>query len=123
VRNQPICDIIAVPRVRRFNLKDSLSDTEVVDYWKFLMDEVLPPLQNISGLRSVKLYSGAGALRADLRIVLEMEDASVYERLLVDPEIRRLLGRFYGAIDLSTSTQTFLREVTPELIRALSSTG
>lgn len=28
--------------VRRFNLKDSLSDTEVVDYWKFLQEEFIP---------------------------------------------------------------------------------
>lgn len=109
--------------VRRFSLKASLSDADVIGYWQFVMEEALPLLQKVQGIRSVKLYSGAGALRADLRIVLDMDDAGVYERLLVDPEVRRLLGRFYGAIDLSTSTQVFMREVTPELIRALSSTG
>jgi hypothetical protein len=55
--------------------------------------------------------------------VLDMDDAGVYERLLVDPAIRMFLGRFYGGMDLSTSTQAFIREVTPELIRALSSSG
>jgi hypothetical protein len=114
---------MATVYVRRFNLKDSLSDAEVVEYWKFLMEEAVPPLQQVPGVRSVKLYSGAGALRADLRIVLEMDDASGYERLLVDPQVRKLLGKFYGAIDLSTSTQAFIREVTPELIRVLSSSG
>ena len=109
--------------VRRFTLKDSLSDAEVIDHWRFLTEEFLPLLQQANGVRSVKYYSGAGALRADLRIVLEMDDAGVYERLLVDPAIRRTLGRFYGAIDLTTSTQVFIREVTPELIRALSSSG
>ena len=106
--------------IRRFNLKDSLSNVEVIEQWKFLMEEFLPPIQRAQGVRSVKYYSGAGALRADLRIVIEMDDAGVYERLLLDPEIRRLLGRFYGAIDLSTSTQLFVRELTPELLRALS---
>ncbi len=114
---------MATTYVRRFNLKDSLSDTEVIEYWRALMGEFMPLLQKASGVRSAKLYSGAGALRADLRIVLEMDHAGVYEGLLVDPEIRQRLGRFYGGIDLSTSTQTFLREVTPELIQALSSSG
>jgi hypothetical protein len=115
--------IMATTYVRRFNLKDSLSDADVVTYWKFLMEEFVPVLQKGKGVRSVKLYSSAGALRADLRITLDMDDAGVYERLLVDPAIRKHLGTFYGAIDLKTSSQTFFREVTPELIRALSSVG
>ena len=108
--------------IRRFDLKDTLSDAEVITYWKFLMEEFLPPIQQAGGIHSAKLYSGAGALRADLRIVLDMDDAGCYERLLVDPAVRKLLGKFYGAIDLKTSTQTFVREVTPALIQALSST-
>ena len=64
--------------VRRFNLKDALSDTEVLAWWKSLMEEFLPPIQQVPGIRSVKLYSGAGALRADLRIVLDMDDAGCY---------------------------------------------
>jgi hypothetical protein len=52
--------------------------------------------------------------------VIEMEDAGVYERLLLDPYIRKLLGRLYGAIDLKTSTQSFRRQVTPPLVRALT---
>lgn len=42
---------------------------------------------------------------------------------MVDPVLRKLLGRFYGAIDLKTAGQSFHREVTAELIRALSSTA
>jgi hypothetical protein len=107
---------------RTFNLKDSLSDTEVLDQWRFLMEEIVPACQRVRGTRSVKVYSGAGALRADITVLWDMEDASVYERAMVDPPLRKLLGRFYGAIDLKTAGQSFRREVTPELIRALSST-
>lgn len=109
--------------VRRFNFKDSLSDAEVLDYWKFLVDEIVPAIEKIDGIRSVKLYSGAGALRADLRVVFDMDDAGVYERVLMDPDVRKHFGRIYGAWDLTASTQHFLREVTPELVRALSGTG
>lgn len=108
---------------RTFHLKDSLNDTEVLDQWRFLMEEVVPAVQKVRGTRTVKVYSGAGALRADITLLWEMDDAGVYERGLVDPELRKLLGRFYGAIDLKTAGQSFRREVTAELIRALSSTG
>lgn len=114
---------MATTYVRRFNLKDSLSDAEVAQFWRFVMDEFVPAGLAISGVRSLKLYSGAGALRADLRIVAEMDDAGVYERILVDPQIRSLIPRFYGAMDLSTSTQMFIREVTPELIQAIGGEG
>lgn len=106
---------------RTFNLKDSLSDAEVLDQWRFLMEEVVPAVQKIRGTRAVKVYSGAGALRADITLLWDMDDAGVYERGLVDPELRKLLGRFYGAIDLKTAGQSFRREVSTELIRALSS--
>ena len=106
--------------VRTFDLKDSLSDREVHDYWQFLLNEAVPILQKVNGVRSVRLYSGAGALRADCRIVIEMEDAGVYERILIDPGVRKILGKFYGALDLKTSTQAFRREVTPVLLTALS---
>jgi hypothetical protein len=99
-----------------------LGDTEVLDQWRFLMEEIVPACQRVHGTRSVKVYSGAGALRADITVLWDMDDASVYERAMVDPVLRKLLGRFYGAIDLKTAGQSFRREVTPELIRALSST-
>ncbi len=108
--------------VRRVNLKASLSDAEVVAYWKFTMEEAVPALQKVPGMRSVKLYSGAGGLRADIRYVLEMDDAGVYERMLADPSLRPLIAKTYAAWDMQTASQMFVREVTPELIRALSST-
>lgn len=108
--------------VRRVNLKETLSDAEVVAYWRFILDAFLPVALRVPGMRSAKLYSGAGGLRADIRAVFEMDDAGVYERLLTDPQVRPLIAKVYAAWDMSTATQTFLREVTPELIRALSNT-
>ena len=50
--------------------------------------EVLPAVQQVRGTRSVKVYSGAGAPRADITILWDIEDASVYERAVVDPVLR-----------------------------------
>lgn len=108
--------------VRRVNLKDSLSDAEVVAYWKFNLEAVIPALLKVPGIRSVKLYSGAGGLRADMRYVFEMDDAGAYERLLTDPQVRPLIAKTYAAWDLKTASQQFVREVTPALLQALSST-
>ena len=107
--------------VRRFNLKDSLSDKQVGEFWKFLLGEFVPAIQKGKGVNSARIYSGAGVLRADLRVVLDMDNAGVYEALLREPTISKQLGTFYGAIDLKTSTQMFIREVTPDLLKALSS--
>jgi len=109
--------------VRRVNLQDALSDAELAAYWKFTMEEVIPALQRVPGMRSAKIYSGAGGLRADIRYVFEMDDAGVYERLIADPQLRPLIAKTYAAWDMKTASQTFVREVTPELIRALSSTS
>lgn len=109
--------------VRRVNLKESLSDAQVITYWKFLMNEVMPAIQRVNGVRSVKAYSGAGALRAEIRFVIEMDDAGVYERLLAEPQMQPLIAKTYTAWDMNTASQAFLREVTPELIQALSSAG
>jgi len=114
--------IMATRYVRTFNLKDSLNDSEVVAYWRFLMEEFAPVIQKVQGVQSVRFYSGAGALRADCSIVADLDDGGVYERLLLDSGVRKLLGRFYGGMDLKTSTQQFRREVTPALLSALSST-
>jgi hypothetical protein len=73
---------MATTYVRRFDLKNSPSDSEVVSFWNFMTQEFV---------------------------------------LLLDPGLRALIGRFYGALDLRTSTQTWLREITPELIRAIGS--
>jgi hypothetical protein len=106
--------------VRRVNLREALSDAEVAAYWQWTLEEVVPALQKVPGIRSVKLYSGTGGLRADLRYVFEMDDAGAYERLLADPHLRPFIAKTYSAWDMTTASQTFLREVTPELLRALS---
>jgi hypothetical protein len=106
--------------VRRVTLKDSLSDAEVAAYWKWSLEDVVPALQKVPGIRSVKIYSGAGGLRADIRYVFEMDDAGVYERLLADPPLRPLIAKTYAAWDMKTASQLFLREVTPALLQALS---
>jgi len=106
--------------VRRFNLKGSLSDKQVSDFWKFLLGEFAPAIQKVKGVNSCKVYSGAGALRADIRLVADLDNAGVYETLLREPTISKQLGTLYGAMDLTTSTQMFIREVTPDLLKALS---
>ena len=65
--------------VRRFNLKGSLSDAEVGKFWHFLLSEFMPAIEKIKGVHAVKAYSGAGALRADIRLTLAMDDAGVYK--------------------------------------------
>ena len=112
---------LAKASVRRVHLKASLRDAEVAAYWQFTMEEVLPALQRVPGMRSVKMYSGAGGLRADIRSVFEMDDAGVYERLLAEAPLRPLIAKTYAAWDMAAASQTCVREVTPELIRALSS--
>ena len=112
---------MATRYIRRFNLKDSLTDKQVVDFWKAALGEWIPVIEKVKGVRSVKVYSGAGALRADIRLVYDMDDAGAYEAVVLDPAVHKILGPFYGAIDLKTSTQMFIREVTPDLLKALSS--
>ena len=109
--------------VRRVSLKAALSDAEVAAYWQLTLEEVVPALQRVPGMRSVKVYSGAGGLRADIRYVFEMDDAGVYERMLATRELQPLVAKTYAAWDMHTASQTFLREVTPELIRAISGTS
>ena len=57
---------------------------------------------------------------ADLRVVLELDNAGVYENLLRDPSLHDHVAKSYAAIDFRTSTQVFAREVTPELVKALT---
>lgn len=45
---------------RTFNFKDSLSDEEVLEQWQFLLDKCVPAVENVKGVRTVKLYSGSG---------------------------------------------------------------
>ena len=106
--------------VRHFNLRSSLTDAEIAAYWKFLLKDFLPAIAAVEGVHSVKVYSGAGALRADIRLVAEMEHAGIYEGLLRNPSVGKHLGKFYGGMDLTTSSQRFIREVTTDLLKALS---
>ena len=107
---------------RTWSFKDSLSDAEVLEWWRWATTEVIPAIEKTDVSRSVKIYSGAGALRADVSLLWEMDDASVYERALASPELRPHLARIYDGWDMRTATQSFRREVTPELIQALSGT-
>ena len=109
--------------VRRVRLKAALRDAEVAAYGQFTLEEVLPVLQRVPGMPSVKMYAGAGGLRADIRSVFEMDDAGVSERLLADAQLRPLIATTSAAWDMATASQTCGREVTPELSRALSSTS
>jgi hypothetical protein len=105
------------------HLKASLRDAEVAAYGKSTLEEVLPGLQRVPGMRSVKMYAGAGGLRADIRSGFEMDDAGVYERRLADAQLRPLIAKTSAAWDMAPACQTCGREVTPELSRALSSTS
>jgi hypothetical protein len=87
---------------RTYALKDALTDEDVLAYWRFAMEEVAPACLHVPGIRSVKFYSGAGALRADLSILIEMDDAAAYERLLLDPRAAQTAGsalRLLGSQD------------------------
>jgi hypothetical protein len=103
---------MAVTYIRRFNLKDGLDDAEVAAFWKVMLEELVPALARLGGTRSVRFYSGAGALRADLRMVWDIDHAGVCEQALQDPGVQPLISRLYRDIDLKTSTHTVLREVT-----------
>ena len=49
-----------------------------------------------------------------------MDDAGAYERLLADAQLRPLIAKTSAAWDMQTASQLCVREVTPELLRALS---
>ncbi len=108
---------------RTFNLKDTLGDAEVLEHWRFLTEEVIPVCEKLSGSRSVKVYSGAGGLRADITMLWEMDDASVYEKALHNADLREMVTRMYNDWDLNTAGQSFRREVTAELIQAIGGKG
>jgi hypothetical protein len=72
------------------------------------------------GVRSVKCYSGAGDLRGDLRIVMEMKHAGVYERLPIEFQVRPLMPKIYVPREMRIARQLCVRGVTPELLCALS---
>jgi len=96
---------LAKASVRRVNLKASLRDVEVATSWKFTMEEVLPTLRRVPGMRSVKMSSGGGGLRADICSVFEMDDAGVYARLLADAQLCPLIAKTYAAWDMATAAR------------------
>ena len=100
-----------------------MTDAEVLEWWRWAVDEGILLLEEFSGTNSIKFLSGAGLLRADITLLWEMADASIYERVLAGPELRPYLGRLYNGWDLVTATRSFRREATPESINALSGTG
>jgi hypothetical protein len=71
-------------------------------------------------MRSMPRYAGAGALRADIRAVSDVDDPGVSEGWLADPQMRPLIANSYAAWELRTASPLRLREVTPALRRGLS---
>ena len=65
--------------VRRVYIKDAWSNAAVVTCWQFLLDEVLPTMQRVSGVRSTLAYAGAG----DLCFGCVLDDTGVSERFPV----------------------------------------
>ena len=94
--------------VREFGFKDTLTDSEA-----------LIELRG-DGIISARLFSGAGGIRSQIRLFVDMENAAGYEKLLFNPEIREHLKRLYSSWDLKEATQDFLREITVEMVAAHS---
>jgi hypothetical protein len=72
---------MATRYIRQFSLKDSLNDKHVADFWESLLNEFVPACEAVKGVRSVKVFSGAGALRADITLVTDLDDAGAYEAI------------------------------------------
>ena len=104
--------------LREFGFREALSDSEALEELRFMMEELVPAIEGSEGIRSAKLYSGAGGLRSQLRLLVELDHAGAYEGMLLNPDIRRHLKRLYAGWDLAAATQDFLREVTPDLVSA-----
>lgn len=104
--------------LREFGFREALTNSEALEELRFMTDELLPAIEDSDGIRSAKLYSGAGGLHSQLRLLVEMDDAGDYEGMLLNPAIRRHLKRLYASWNLGTATQDFLREVTTDLISA-----
>ena len=86
------------------------------------MEEVIPAIQGVPGMRSAKVYAGVGGLCADMRSVFTMDGAGVYESFLATPALQPRVAKTYAAWKMSTASQTFVHAVTPEILRALSRT-
>jgi hypothetical protein len=108
---------------RLFNFRDSLTDAQVAAELIFLLDEALPAMLEIDGIRDVHFWSGTGGLRADLTVTIVMDDSGAYERMLADASMRNILPRIYGAWDPKAGRETFRREITRQFIQAHSGTS
>lgn len=104
--------------VREFGFKNELSDQEARRELQFMTQELLPAIQSSKGIRSAKLFSGAGGLRSQIRLLVDMDNAGCYEQMLANPDIRTHLERLYATWDLTNATQDFLREITQDIIDA-----
>ena len=112
---------MATRYVREFGFKETLSDSEAQEELKFLIEKVLPAIERGEGVLSARLFSGAGGIRSQIRLFVDMEDASGYEKLLFNTEIREYLKRVYSSWVLKEATQDFLREITGEMFSVHSS--
>ena len=79
---------------RRFDLKASLTDSEVAAFWKYAVEQFLPACLKANGVRTAKFYSGAGALRADLRVVIEMDHAGFMRTFSMIPRYTSMSGNY-----------------------------
>ena len=102
--------------VREFGFKDTLTDSEALKELNFMTEKLLPAIERGDGIISARLFSGAGGIRSQIRLFVDMENAAGYEKLLFNPEIREHLKRLYSSWDLKEATQDFLREITVEMV-------
>ena len=102
--------------VREFGFKDTLTDSEALKELNFMTEKLLPAIERGDGIISARLFSGAGGIRSQIRLFVDMENADGYEKLLFNPEIREHLKRLYSSWDLKEATQDFLREITVEMV-------
>ena len=107
---------VATRYIREFGFKDTLTDSEALKELNFMIEKLLPAIERGDGIISARLFSGAGGIRSQIRLFVDMKDAAGYERLLFNPEIREHLKRLYSSWDLKEATQDFLREITSEMV-------
>tara|TARA_B100001146_G_C16157983_1_gene424338 strand:+ start:992 stop:1372 length:381 start_codon:yes stop_codon:yes gene_type:complete len=111
---------MATRYVREFGFKETLTDSEALEELNFMIEKLLPAIEREEGIISAQLFSGAGGIRSQIRLFVDMKDAAGYERLLFNPEIREHLKRLYSSWDLKEATQNFLREITGAMVAAHS---
>ena len=107
---------VATRYIREFGFKDTLTDSEALKELNFMTEKLLPAIERGDGIISARLFSGAGGIRSQIRLFVDMKDAAGYEKLLFNPEIREHLKRLYSSWDLKEATQDFLREITGEMV-------